>query len=327
MPRTNAPPKHARATRRSATALVAGRVRPSRVEGGAVWLRALLLLPLAAACDGSVLVLGNRAPVPFHFSTPKVVTELSVPTKTDNPTLTGDLLEIYFTSERGGPFADVWMAQRKKREDPFGAARLVNEVNSPQTETSPAISADGLQLWFATDRPGGQGDFDIWMAERSTRAAGWAAPVNLASLNSPDKDIPRPIGQHDCVMPLGSDRDSRGYYQIYFATRPTPSAPFGTPAPVPELVFEHQSTVDGLLTDDGLTLFYASGPAFGPADLFVTSRRSTSEPFGDTVALDTLNSANDERDPFLSADGSQFYFSSDRGGHYDIYVAEAHREE
>jgi hypothetical protein len=321
------PRKHARGAVCPATEPVSA--KPARQSASCPRnLRGWLLLPLlAAACgDGTVIALGNQAPVPYRFGTPSVITELSAPAKTDNPSLSADLLEIYFTSERGGPNADVWRAERPRSDSAFGTPRLVTEVNSPQVETSPVISADGLTLWLASDRPGGQGDFDVLVSERSARSAVWSAPVNLAVLNSPDKDIPRPIGQHDTVMPLGSDRASRGYYRIFFATRPEPTAPFGTPAPLPELVFPHESTVDGFLTDDGLTLFYCSGPEFGPADLYVASRRSTSDPFGDFVALQDVNSPNDERDPFLSADGTQFFFSSDRSGHYEIYTAEAHRE-
>lgn len=80
-----------------------------------------------------------------------------------------------------------------------------------------------------------------------------------------------------------------------------------------------QSTVDGFLTDDGLTLFYVTGPAIGAADMYVASRRSTDEPFADLTPLSDLNSASDERDPWLSADGARFYFSSDRTGRYAIY--------
>jgi hypothetical protein len=142
------------------------------------------------------------------------------------------------------------------------------------------------------------------------------------ALTSSAKDIPRPLGQHARVMPMASDRDTPGYYQILFATRDDASADFMEPEPVPELVFPEQSTVDGFLSEDGLTLFYVTGPEFGAADLYVASRRSTDDPFEHDTPLDDLNTPNDERDPWLSADGRLLYFSSDRSGHYDIYVAE-----
>jgi Tol biopolymer transport system component len=284
------------------------------------------IVPLAACSDRALIVLGNTAPIPYRFGTPSVITELSAPAKTDNPSLTADLLEIYFTSERAGTPADVWFARRSSRELPFEPPALVTELSSPTLETSPVVSADGLTLWLASDRPRGLGDLDVWVARRDRRDARWSAPVNLPELSSPGKDIPRPLGLHDSVMPIGSDRDTRGYYQIYLAARDSASKRFATPAPLTALELPRESTVDGFLTDDGLTLFYCVGPAVGAADLFVASRKHTDDVFGQRVALDDLNSDNDERDPFLSDDGELFFFSSDRSGHYEIYVSEARRE-
>ena len=59
----------------------------------------------------------------------------------------------------------------------------------------------------------------------------------------------------------------------------------------------------------------------GPADLYVAWRKSPSQPFSVIQAIDDLNTASDERDPFLASDGSHFYFTSDRDGALAIYEA------
>jgi hypothetical protein len=56
--------------------------------------------------------------------------------------------------------------------------------------------------------------------------------------------------------------------------------------------------------------------------MFVASRRHTHEPFEHFAPLADLNTASDERDPWLSADQTRFYFSSNRSGVYAIYEAE-----
>jgi hypothetical protein len=291
-------------------------------------LRTVLALPLlAAGCAGAVVTLGDRDPPRYHFGAPELVVELSAAAaKTDNPSLTSDLREIFFTSERSGGPAEIWTAIRPDPSRAFAAPELVSPLNSQGVETSPIVSADGLTMWLGSDRAGGLGDLDIWVSTRSSRSASWSKPENLVALNSIAKDIPRPPGQHGLVMPLGSDRDERGFYAIYFATRPAVARPFTSPELVKELASRTASAVDAFLTDDGTALFFVSGPAFGPADLYVSARRSIEDPFGEPVALTDLNTANDERDPWLSEDGKQLYFSSDRSGHYEIYVASVRRD-
>jgi hypothetical protein len=299
-----------------------------------------------ACTAGKTVSLGNVNPVPYQFDTPVPVAELASPSRTDNPTLTGDLLEIYFTTDRVSGNGDVWFATRATATAPFGTPAPVTAVNGSSFETSSAISTDGLTLWFGSDRAGGVGANDIWVSQRATRASAWSTPVNVMALNSPADDIPRPPGQHALVMPMAStkttsDNPSSTNYQTYLATRATPGAPFGAPVAIPELDDPDRSTVDGFLTDDGLTMFFSSAPLAEPADaavsavdggrtadagaansdLFVTSRLSTSELFSRPVALGDLNTSADERDPWLTPDGTTLYFTSDRGGVLNIYTA------
>lgn len=52
----------------------------------------------------------------------------------------------------------------------------------------PSLSADGKHLFFASDMPGGEGGFDIWVSERSP--SGWGAPRNLGPhVNSEKNEI------------------------------------------------------------------------------------------------------------------------------------------
>ncbi|MHC4331939.1 MAG: TolB family protein, partial [Planctomycetota bacterium] len=63
-------------------------------------------------------------------------------------------------------------------------------VNSSAGDTSPSISADGLELYFSSDRPGGYGLDDIYVMTRATTEDDWGEPVNLGPLvNSSTADI------------------------------------------------------------------------------------------------------------------------------------------
>lgn len=282
---------------------------------------------LVACASGDRVVLGNQSPLPYVFGTPVPVAELASDAKTDNPTLTADMLEIFFTSLRDATAnSHIWHATRASGSAPFNPPEMVVEVQSPlTTEASPAISADGLTLWFGSDRAGGLGDLDIWASTRATRSSPWSSPTNLVALNSAAKDIPRPLGQHGSAMPLASQRATPDLYQTYLAARAGGST-FSAPTAIPEIATTDLNHVDGFLSDDGLALFFTQGPAGGPADLWVAWRKSTSGPFEARLPLAGINTADyDELDPWLSPDGSRFYFTSNRSGTSQIYTASVSR--
>src|SRR6185436_14302649 len=59
-------------------------------------------------------------------------------------------------------------------------------VNTPSADQSPALSPDGLSLYFASDRPGTLGGVDLWVSRRASHHSPWGTPVNLGTgINSP----------------------------------------------------------------------------------------------------------------------------------------------
>jgi len=281
---------------------------------------------IAAGCGGTVVDLGDPRPPPYRFGTPHLLSELGTTYSNQNPTLTGDLLDIFFTSNRSDTAGDVWTAHRASPGDPFDAPTLVTEISSPTYETSPAVSADGLSLYVGSDRDGTTGILDIWASTRSDRSATWSAPVNLTALNSPVNDIPRPPGQHGLVMPMASERDVSGGYRTYLAERADRDQPFTALTVVTGLV-GGDILADAFLSDDGLTMFYAAAMGSAKPDIYVAWRASTGDRFSLPTRLADLDTDDDERDPWLSPDGTVFYFTSDRGnGVLQIYEASAWRE-
>jgi RNA polymerase sigma factor (sigma-70 family) len=95
--------------------------------------------------------------------------------------LSADGLELYFTRTQGSETGDaaIWLATRASTSEPFGnAMRLPATINAGYT-SAPNISADGLTLFFSSNRSGGLGNWDIWSASRPTRNAPWGAAFNL----------------------------------------------------------------------------------------------------------------------------------------------------
>ena len=277
----------------------------------------LLTLGRAALDAGSAV--GSAGPA-FEFEAPVLVPELFSETKDDNPTLTWDMKEIYFSSKRGGDNSDVWWAERAELSEPFSNPELLSLFSGEGFETSPAVDGDGLTFWFARRVEDSLTGLDIQRAIRLSQGDEWGEPTLVAELNSDTDDIPRPTGAGGRVMPLGSRRTSTGYLS-FSAERASSSDPFMPPVLLDELVEDGFSTADAFLSDDGLVILFNHVDADELGDLFVATRERLDLPFSGVALLETINTAADERDPWLSPDGNTLYFASDREGSLAIYRA------
>ena len=100
----------------------------------------------------------------------------------------------------------------------FSNANPVAELDGPTNDTDPVLSADGLTLYWGTDRAGGQGDIDVWQAQRETITAAFHGLAPVASVNTASFDSPSDISEDGCRLYLTSLRS--GKPAIYVATRP-----------------------------------------------------------------------------------------------------------
>jgi hypothetical protein len=292
-----------------------------------LWLPSAVVAPLCAAlcgCGGDVLTLGRSEPTLPTFVGEPQNRSLELGTdedNEDNPSLTADLLQIFFTSNReddDDTGVDVFTARRATANDAFGAPVRLSAVSSGGFDTSPSISLDGTTLWVGSALPSSDEDdddenIDIFRFVRSSSSSDdWDDGTPETALNSLAKDIPRPLALDETVMPLGSQRDDDGTYLTYLAERPGPGEPFGAPRLLSELVQSDRATVDAFLSNDGRLLFFNWEADAGAGDLYMSWRRTLSEPFSTPIALDAINTELDERDPWISPDGTRFFFSSDR---------------
>ena len=103
------------------------------------------------------------------FSAPVPLTALNIGMGEDDPSLTSDLLEIYFSSSRSGS-QRVWRSVRAAATDPWPAPQMVTEVDGANVN-NPKISLDGLALIFSSTRAPNLGGSDLWLATRPDRGS------------------------------------------------------------------------------------------------------------------------------------------------------------
>lgn len=173
-------------------------------------------------------------------------------------------------------------------------------LSSPEEDYGPALSADGLELIFHSNRPGGPGGYDMYRATRPDRASDFGAAELLANVNSPSHEENATLSHDGLTMYFTSTRS--GSDTVFVATRAARGEPFGAPAELPGL----GAIVGPELSADGSEMF-ASRNDGGTYDLFrITDYASPAPTFErvDALTSETL----DEFYPTLTGDGLTLYY-------------------
>ena len=222
----------------------------------------------------------------------------------------------------------------------FGPATAVLDTANSVAGGCPIESRDGLSIYMASPRSGGEGGLDLWVAHRPNKNAAFGMAENLGTpVNSPDNDYcPTPVGGKYLLFvstrPAEPDGVACGGGDIYL-TRDNPSHGWDTP-----MNLGCAETGDGVNTSGGefspslveaggdVYLYYSSDHT-GNHDIYVSMMQPDgSFPPGKTV--DELNTEFDDRMPSVSKDGLEVVFASSRPtwgggqaafGSFDIYYA------
>ncbi len=203
----------------------------------------------------------------------------------------------------------------------FGPATNIGApVNGPQGAAEPAISADGLTLYFNTYV--NNSPRDIWFATRETTDDTWGEPMRLGwSVNhSASWDRCASISEDGLSLYFDSSRPNgtNNFPHIYVSTRATQDDPWGPAENLGPSV--NRGSGHPCISADGLSLYFASdrAGALGGADIYVTTRPSLADPWETATNLGApINSAARDRHPDLSSDGRVLFF--ERSG--DIWMA------
>jgi len=196
---------------------------------------------------------------------------------------------------------------------------LGSTINSSDYEYDPAISTDGLELYFPSPRSGGYGDYDIYVAIRATTDDPWSQSVNLGSLiNSSGMELGPNISADGLSLYFSSScPGGSGQSDLYVTTRQTVQDPWGEPLNLGPIVNSSFHDMNPSITADGLSLFFSDWDGatprpggVGQCDIWMTQRASLSEPWNRPVNLGPpLNGPLVEGAPDICSDGRVLFFS------------------
>ncbi|MEX2212875.1 MAG: hypothetical protein WD768_02025 [Phycisphaeraceae bacterium] len=246
------------------------------------------------------------------------------------PAISPDGSELYFVrglpSHDGGQKSNIVVSYR--RNNRWTKPQLLEGINSAFNDLGPRLSGDGEKLYFYSDRTGGEGGFDIWMATRT--ADGWGEPVNLGpNINSEHNDFnpaPTPDGKRlffatNRVAAAKSKRDQRWSgtirhspeatdYDIFVAEEKGQGPGARGQGKESKTAEKHKST-----KENG-----AAGSRDNPQSAIRNPR--SSDLFLPAVAVARLNTPFHEGACAITPSGDFLYFASNRDGDergYDLY--------
>jgi Tol biopolymer transport system component len=201
-----------------------------------------------------------------------------------HPSITGDGRTIYYqgkTTPAGTSGPDrIYRATRTNTFSAFGAGTIVPELeplNANDYDLTPFVGSDGTRVVFASSRDRSLPDFDIYEAVMSALGT-FDPPVRIATVNDNPSRDDTPVLSSDLLSlyftswrldPISGDFD------IYRATRSTPSGAFGVPIRLGELATTSYEG-PGWVSPDGCRMYFLSNRVVdgstGALDIFVTSK-------------------------------------------------------
>ncbi len=207
-----------------------------------------------------------------------------------------------------------------KWDAPFDKVDVLQVPGAPADNLNGRLTSDELAVYFAAKD--GTDQFQIWQAHRAHRGDPWGTGSLVLGISDPSKRV---------IYPSVTDDERTIYFgkentEIYFATRTDVKAPFDPPLLVAALKYPGFNCCPYLTTNRSELWFDTDRPG-GPGgyDLWMSVALANGGWDAPTVTpAAALNSPSNDQFPTISSDRLTIFFSSDRGGQYDVWVA--HRD-
>lgn len=139
--------------------------------------------------DDSDIWFATRSTPYAPFEAPRLLAGFGTSVWDGCPRISPDGLRMLFMTGRGGRWGDIWVASRSTRDEDFAEPTVFAATDSPSTELSAVLSEDELELYFDSERDGGSGGLDLWVARRPAPAADFGPPTPLEELNTSNDDV------------------------------------------------------------------------------------------------------------------------------------------
>lgn len=230
--------------------------------------------------------------------------------------------------------AQASFTQAQKYSDWSAPVNLGSVINSGLSDQGPAISKDGLTLYFHSNRPGGLGGFDMYVSQRTSVDDPWSSPLNLGPTVNTAFDEGNPAFSRDehflffqTIRPGGL-----GGVDLWVSRRSHTKDDFDWGLPVnlgPGINSAADDNAPSYFANDELgfaQLYFVStrSGGLGGQDIYLSNQMPDGS-FGPAALVPELSTPSTDSRPSIRHDGLEIFFQSNRSGSFgtalDLWVA------
>lgn len=207
---------------------------------------------------------------------------------------------------------------------------LGDQINTPYGDYTPVVSADEKVLVFTSRRPGGTSDDvhtdnkyyeDVYISHK--QGDNWGQAENIGTvINTETFDATSSLSSDGKILYIYNDEKGGTLYSSTFEEES--NGEWGTLKIIPQLKSKSSHETHVTTTADGKKMIFTSDRdgGLGDLDMWMAEQDDNGKWLEPVNLGETLNTPYEERGPFILADGSAMYFSSQghkgMGGH-DIF--------
>jgi hypothetical protein len=204
----------------------------------------------------------------------------------------------------------------------FAAPVPADAFNSDANDDGLSVSIDGLTAYISSARTGGSNSFDIFTLTRATIDQPFGAAALLdGGVNTSDQERDPRISRDGLRLFYFSNHVAANGFDLYMATRATPTASFGVGVAVVG-VNTTANEYNPFLAEDDQVLYFASDRpgGLGGTDIYQAPLVAEGAAAMPVMGAD-VNSAASEYRPVVSGDGLTIYFDRVGTSSDDIWMA------
>jgi hypothetical protein len=258
------------------------------------------------------LLAAQAAIADYVFGDPTAIAPIYSKTQR-GASMSADGLELYYDAFKSGR-THLWVRTRATTEDTWGdPVNLGPAVNSSSFDWGPRISADGLELYFTSNRESSNKytGFQIYVSRRQSIDDPWQPAENLGpEINRYSEQTIGSISSDGLELYFTSGGTVR------MATRETKYSPWTDVmdlTPMTESTYPIRGEYPAI-SPGGLHLLYATNwpTGLGDLDLWMMSRASIHDKWSKPVNIGApINTVNQESRSWISYDGLSVLYTSD----------------